>query len=143
MRVTGKKIWHMDKAVSSTVMEMCTKATGCKIKLRVQASIRIWMELSTKGSGRKINSVDRAGKVGLMGPCMKETTKMARNTVLESSNGQTGQNTKAILRTITLKVSVLTLGLTTENMKESGKKTKCMEREGLCGQMEESMRASI
>ena len=51
--------------------------------------------------------------------------------------------TQAIFRIISKKAKVFTLGQTVENMMENGKSLRCMEKENIHGQMDESMMANI
>lgn len=52
---------------------MFTKGIGSMIRQKGMEYILIWMELNIKGNGKRINSMVREKKLGLMAQCMKVT----------------------------------------------------------------------
>ena len=54
-------------------MVMFMKVIGLVTKQRALVFTPIWMELSTKASGKKINSMVRARSLGQMEQCMRVT----------------------------------------------------------------------
>lgn len=115
---------------------------GKMTKLTVMEFIRIWMAPGTRDTGRKISSMARGSRLGLMEPPMKEITLRARSTELaaspgltkasttvnskkttskakESMNGAMAVSTKATGRTIKWKASASSRGLTADATKEN------------------------
>ena len=79
----------MVKVDLSTQMVMCTMDSGKMIRLTDMESIVIWMEQSTKATGKKTSNTATVLKLGQMALDMRVSTLLARNTVLVDSLGLT------------------------------------------------------
>jgi len=90
-------------------------------------------------TGKKIDSMDMESRLGLITRDMKATTSLARNTILEHSNGQMVRHTLENSITIIFTVKVFTLGRTIESMRATGELTKCMVKEHSHGPTDENM----
>jgi hypothetical protein len=58
-------------------------------KLMGMECIHTWMGLAIKASGKKISSMGKARKHGLMAPSMRDSISVGRSMVKALSNGQT------------------------------------------------------
>jgi hypothetical protein len=87
MKAGGKIIKPMAKAASSMPMVISMTASGRTTKPMVLAFTLILTVLVTRVTGRKINSMARVSRPGLMVPAMRAIMSMARNTAMESSLG--------------------------------------------------------
>lgn len=108
------------------LMEMFTKANGSMIRLKAMASTLTWMVLSTKGIGKKTNSMAKEERPGLMAPCMKAITFKGESKDSECSNGQMVQCTKANSITTTSKAKESTVGPMEELSQGLGERIRCM-----------------
>jgi len=70
-------------------------------KLMDMEYTHIWMELAIKVSGKKINSMGKVRKLGLMVPYMKDSISVERSMVKVLSNGQTMLHIRETSMTIT------------------------------------------
>lgn len=105
------------------------------IKQKVMVFTHTWMELSTKGNGRKINKMEKEGRHGLMVQCMKATTFKVKSKALECSSGRMDLSMRASFTITTLKVKASTVGLMGELSMVRGKAIKCMGLVFSLGQM--------
>lgn len=64
------------------------------IKQKVLVNILIWMALSTKDTGKKINNMEKVKNHGLMELCMRVIMFMEKSMVTVNLNGQTVQYMK-------------------------------------------------
>lgn len=119
------------------------KETGSTIRPKVKENTPIWMVLSTMDNGKKINSMDREEKHGLMGLCMKETMCWAKSMEEDSSNGQMGLFIGVIFTIITLRVMESISGQMEELILVNGRIIKCMDMEYLLGPMGEDTKVPI
>ena len=115
---------------------------GKMIKPTVMESTTTLMVLAMKVGGLKINNMEKERKYGQTMLAMKDSTKMERNTVTESSYGLMDRLILVILLTITYMAKVSTLGLTVVNTTVNGTTIKCTDLEFLPGTMVESTRAN-
>jgi hypothetical protein len=125
------------------LMEMSTRENGRMTRLMGLAGISILMGLSMRVIGRKTNNMEQARRLGQMVHVMKETIKMERRMVEESSCGQMGLLMMASLLIITFMEWGPTPGLINESTLASGTTTKCMAKECSHGLMAEGMKESI
>ena len=109
-------------------MVMFMRASGKMTKHTVKAHTGILMGLSIKVSGRKISSMERAQRHGLMVLVIKETTLKAKRTESASLSGQMDPRMMVILLITTSMAAEYISGLTTENTRASGRTTRCTER---------------
>jgi hypothetical protein len=116
------------------------KENGLMIKLMALVSTLTWMVLSTLDSGKKISSMVRERRAGLMVQCMKETIFKGRNKVRETSSGQTAQSTLDSSSTIILRALENTDGLMEEDITANGAITRCMAKVYSRGPMAENMK---
>jgi len=123
--------------------ETSMKETGRTIKLTVTESTCTPTEQGTRVSGKKISSMEKVLKDGLMALFMMESTMKGKNMGEELFSGATIQSSLVNLRTITSKVMALINGTMVENTTATGKITKCMEKESLLGLMAENIQAHI
>jgi hypothetical protein len=124
-------------------MVISMKVTGLMIKRMGMVSMYTWMELSILDSGKKINNMVKAEKLGLMAQCMKVIMSLARNKAKVYSSGQMGLYIKVNLLTTTLKALESIDGQMAEYTKVNGKIIRCMEEEYSSGQMEDNMKEII
>ena len=80
-------------------MVMYMRVIGSTIKLRAMVSTHIWMEHSTKVTGRKTNNMDVVQSHGLMVLAMRVTMSSAKSMATEDSNGLMDQYMWENLRT--------------------------------------------
>lgn len=82
------------------------------------------MALTTKATGKKINSKATESKHGLM-PHMMDSTRTAKSTVKDTSSGQMAAATKEISLKIISKVKEPTNGVIIVFIQAIGKKIRC------------------
>jgi len=114
---------------------MSMRETGKMIKLTATESTCMPMGRDMKVNGKKISNMERVLRDGQMELFMTVNILKAKNMGGEPSNGATIQSSLVSLKTTTLRVMELTNGMTVENTTETGRTTKCMEKEFLPGLM--------
>lgn len=132
----------MVRAASSMLTETSTTECGSMIKPTVTESTAIWTVPSMKETGRKINSMGRVSRRGLMARNMMVNTFMARSMERVASPGLTAVLTTATSRTITFKVTDHIIGLMVECSSAPGSITKWKAKAPSRGRMAENMKDS-
>jgi hypothetical protein len=112
----GEIIKPTEKVVLFTLMVTCMMVCGLMIKLMAMVSTAIWMELSTKVIGKRINNTDKVLKPGPMVPNMMVSTYMERNMDKADSHGLTEVHILDNLKKITFKVMEHTTGLMADSL---------------------------
>ncbi len=113
------------------------------IKLMEKGNIFTTMVLNMLAIGRMISSTGTVRKHGRMELIMKDNMRKGKNMEKENLYLQMGQCMRDSSIIMTFMVMECTFGLITENIKENGKETKCMEKELQLGQMVEVTRESM
>ena len=142
MKAIGGMIRPMEKEDLSTQMVMFMRGTGCLIKLKDMEYILTWMVPNTKASGRKISSMVKERRHGLMEQCMRVTIFMAKNTAKETLSGAMAQYTKGSSLITTLRERENTDGQMAEHSEDSGRTIRCMAEVCSHGLMEGSMKVN-
>jgi len=137
-RGTGPITRPMEREDSFMPMEMFMREPGKTIKLMVSEFTCMLMALAMKETGRKTSNMERVLKDGLMVLSTKVNTMRDRSTVEEDSSGAITLFSKVNSKTTTSKVTVPTNGMTVECTVESGKITRCTEKEFSLGPMAEN-----
>jgi hypothetical protein len=88
------------------LMAMSTMEVGKTTKRMALESIHTSMELVTRATGRRTNSMEKDSKLGPMVPATKDSTSKAENMVVVASHGLITARTLATLSTTTLKEKV-------------------------------------
>jgi hypothetical protein len=143
MKDTGGKIKPTEEADWSMLMVTFMKGTGLTTKLMDMVCIHIWMGRDMRDIGRKINSMEKGKRLGLMAHYMMETMWMGRSTGRGLSAGLTQPLTREISMTIIYTALGLTSGLMAGSSQESGGRTKCMERVFSSGPMEDDTKEAM
>jgi hypothetical protein len=125
------------------LMEMYMKEIGSMIKQRALVNTLIWMELSMRVNGRKINSMVKVKNNGLMVLCTRVIMFMARSMGGVNSFGQMDQYMKDNLLITILRVRACIAGQMVGLILDNGNLIKCMEKECSLGQMVEGMKVNI
>jgi len=130
---SGRTIWL--KVLESLFMltEISTMENGKLTKRTEKELILIQMAPDMLVTGLKISSMELEKKLGQMVPHTKETTRRAKKMAKETLGGRMVQCLWEISKITTLKESEFTLGLTEGCTRESGRTTRCTEREFLRG----------
>lgn len=125
------------------LMGMFMKECGKMTKLMGMVFTCMQMVQGMKENGKRINSMERVLRDGLMELSMMENTLKAKSTVEVHSNGATTLCSLANSRTTILKVMEPINGTMAENTTETGKIIKCMEKVFLHGQTDENIQGHI
>lgn len=125
------------------LMEISMTDIGRMIRHMDMESIVTWMEQDMKGTGKKINSTEKAWKHGLMAHLTKEITLKVRNMALGASLGLMealiqGNSMKTIL-----KEEVSTSGPMAVSMMVSGRTIKWRATECSPGPITENTKENI
>jgi hypothetical protein len=116
-------------------METVIMENGLMTRLMEEEIMNISTEQYTVETGRRTDNMATVLKHGLMEPSMRVIMNMERNTELEHSNGQMDLLTSENFIITTSMEKEYTHGVITENMKENGEPTRCMEKAVSLGQM--------
>ena len=114
------------------------KESGSTIRLMAEALTSIWMELSIKENGEKINSTAMELRHGLMELGTKVITNMERSTVQEPLSGLMVPCILVSSIIITFTERESTHGAMAGSMRANGEITRCMVKVHSLGQMGES-----
>ena len=91
----GLMAWQTDKEDSFTLMEICTRACGLTIRLKVSACTAILTVQSMKVSGLMISNMAQEKRHGQMEILMRVVTWKEKDTVKVFKSGSMAPNTKA------------------------------------------------
>jgi hypothetical protein len=138
----GKTTKLMAKAGSFMLMETFMMAIGRMTKLTDSVSIPTSMAPGMRVIGKRINSTEKALRLGLMVPLLKEIMLKGRNTGLAASLGLTKANTMESSRRTILKEKVFTNGVTAETLKVTGRTIKWRVTESSLGLIIDVMKES-
>ena len=138
----GEKTKPMVKDASSTLMAMSTMECGSMIRPTATESTAIWTVPNMKEIGKRINSMGRVSRRGLMAQNMMVNTFMVRSMERAASPGLTAVLTTATSRTITFKVTDHIIGLMVECSSAPGSITKWKAKALSRGRTAENMKGS-
>lgn len=113
------------------------------IKLKASVFILITTALDMRDFGRRISSIVRVKKPGLISRFIRGTISRGKSTAKASSSGQMVLFTMVIFMITTFRVTESTSGLMEECIVVIGRTTKCTARESLHGQMAENMKVNM
>jgi hypothetical protein len=101
------------------------------------------MVLNTRAIGKKISSMEKAKRPGLMDLIMRETSFRERKTEKEYSDGRTAPSLMESFQITTYTDKAFISGLTNVSSMVIGKITKCTVKACLHGLMDESTKVNI
>ena len=101
------------------------------------------MVLNTRAIGKKISSMEKAKRPGLMDLIMRVTLFRERKTEKEASDGRTAPSLMENFKKTTFTAKAFIFGLTNASSKVIGKITKCTEKAYLNGLMADSTKVNI
>ena len=121
MKVIGRMTRQMEEVALFMQMEMSMRVNGVMTKLMDSENTCILTVLNTKDIGKKISSMEKERKRGLMVLNTRETTLTERKMAMMGvSDGQMALLTKVSLWTTIFTVKEFMSGPITENTMESG-----------------------
>ena len=118
----------MDSVDLFTLMAMYTMVAGSMTKRTDKVCIAIWTEQSMKEIGKKISSMDRVLRLGLMVQGMMDSTSLVRNMESENSHGLMAALTSVTSKKIISKAMVNIIGLMVEFSKDLGSITRWKDK---------------
>lgn len=143
MKVSGKTVKRMGKAISGTQTAILMKDNGWRIKLMVKVCIYMLMERDTLVFGRMMFNMERDRKLGLTGQVFKEIMLMVKSMAREFINGLMALGLVEDGQTIKSMVLVFISGLTVVDLRGTGKITTCMDVAIILGPTVEATKGSI